>query len=545
MSSSGNSLYAKLVSLISRGQELTSIFFYAPVEEKCHLEDTLASATWGLPLVIWRSNRTVILNGFLGEELFVLACLPGLKWRALLGSLSRSLKYLRQARVLIELMEARNELLVQKVLEFSLSQEMTNANVIFGDFAETQRVSMFVAFPQFKMVNYSFTENTKESDLYPDKMLDLRGGVIRTMPDYSEPNTILYHDKQGNKQILGYLWDIIEAYAKKHNAQLQVVNKYADGRTLNFIELLDVARSGAIDIAASIQPMSMGVLERTHEMSYPVNLASWCTMLPVERYLDVSELLSRVMPFPTFALMIFLWIIHQMVCGRWPRHRKLQRIGWLVLATLISTNYLGRLLNLFAHPPALPPIDSLAALIESPLRIISIQKEYASIEFTQRTKYSAAFRLTSRAADLIEMRNALNTSFGYTVTSEKWKLYNELQKRSSRPLFRYSKDLCFYELVPFGLVIPENSAHRAPLHRFILLLWQSGLHDLWVSRGFSNMVRAGKIHFAIFGERYQAHTLNITDLRHVLMVYGYGVLISLFLFACELAVSWISYWLGL
>ncbi|XP_052834728.1 LOW QUALITY PROTEIN: uncharacterized protein LOC128251678 [Drosophila gunungcola] len=434
MSSSGNSLHAKLVSLVSRGPELTSIFFFAPVEEKCHLEETLASATWGLPLVIWRSNRTVILNGFLGEGLLVLACLPGLKWRALLSSLSRSLKYLRQARVLIELMEARDELLVQKVLEFSLSQEMTNANVIFGDFAETQRVSRFEAFPQFKVVNYSFTENTKESDLYPDKMLDLRGGVIRTMPDYSEPNTILYQDKQGNKQILGYLWDIMEAYAKKHNAQLQVVNKYADGRTLNFIELLDVARSVAIDIAASIQPMSMGVLERTHEMSYPVNLASWCTMLPVER-----------------------------------------------------------------HP---------------------------------------------RATDLIEMRNALNTSFGYTVTSEKWKLYNELQKRSSRPLFRYSKDLCFYELVPFGLVIPENSAHRAPLHRFILLLWQSGLHDLWVSRGFSNMVKAGKIHFAIFGERYQAHTLNITDLRHVLMVYGSGVLISLFLFACELSVSWVSYWLG-
>uniref|UniRef100_A0A6P4FVD2 Uncharacterized protein LOC108051530 n=1 Tax=Drosophila rhopaloa TaxID=1041015 RepID=A0A6P4FVD2_DRORH len=537
------SLHNKLVSLLSHAPELTTVFFYAPVEGKCHLEETLSSATWGIPLVIWRSNRTVILNGFLGEGLLVLACLPGFQWRAFLGSLSRSLKYLRQARVLIELMVTRDELLVHQVLQYSLSQEMINANAIFEDFVDSQIVSRFEAYPKFKVVNHSFTEDTQESDLYPDKMLDLRGGRIRTVPDYSEPNTILYQDEQGNKQILGYVWDIMEAYAKKQNAQLEVVNKYADSRTLNFIELLDVAKSGLVDVAASIQPMSMGDHDRTHEMSYPVNLASWCTMLPVERHLHVSELLSRVLPYPTCALMLFLWIFYQMVRGRWRRHQRLQRIGWLVLATLISTNYLGRLLHLFADPPSLPPIDSLAALIESPLRIISIQKEYTSIEFTQRTKYSAAFRLTSRTEDLIEMRNALNTSFGYTVTSEKWKLYDELQKRSSRPLFRYSKDLCFYEMVPFALVISENSAHRAPLHRFTLLLWQSGLHNLWVSRGFSNMVKAGKIHFAIFGEGYQAHTLTVKDMRQVLVVYGCGALISLFLFVCELAVSWVNYWL--
>ncbi|XP_017015542.2 uncharacterized protein Ir94g [Drosophila takahashii] len=544
MSSTGGSLHSKLVSLISRGQEFTSIFFYAPVKENCHLEDTLSSATWGLPLVIWRSDRTVILNGFLGEGLLVLACLPEFHWRALLGSLSRSLKYLRQARVLIEFMEERDEFLVNQVLEFCLSQDMINANAIFSDFAETQVVSSFEAYPQFEVMNQTFTEDTQVSELYPNKMIDLRGGRIRTMPDYSEPNTILYQDKQGNKQILGYLWDIMEAYAHKHNAQLQVVNKYADDRTLNFIELLDVAQSGIIDVAASIQPMSMGGLDRVHEMSYPVNQASWCTMLPVERQLNVSELLSRVLPYPTFALLIFLWIFYEVLRGRWRRHQRLQRMGWLVLATLVTSNYLGKLLTLFADPPSLPPIDSLAALIESPVRIISIRSEYSSIEFTQRTKYSAAFRLSLKTSTLIGLRNALNTSYGYTLTSEKWKMYREQQKRSARPLFRYSKDLCFYEMVPFGLVIPENSAHRATLHNFTLLLSQSGLHDLWVARGFYYMVKAGKINLVDFKERYQPETLTISDLRHVLVLYGSGVLISMALFTCELFVSWVNYWLG-
>ncbi|XP_016949919.1 uncharacterized protein LOC108024495 [Drosophila biarmipes] len=544
MSATSNTIHSKLVSLISRGQDFTSIFFYAPAKEKCHLEDTLSSATRGLPLVIWRSDRTVILNGFLGEGLLVLACLPEFHWRAFLGSLSRSLKYLRQARVLIEFMEDRDEYLAHQVLSFCQSQDMINVNAIFNDFEETQVVSSFEAYPEFEMVNKTFGEGTQVTELYPNKMADLRGGNIRTIPDYSVPNTIFYQDKQGNKHILGYLWDIMKAYARKHNAKLQVVNKYAEGRPLNYIELLDLAQNGLIDIAASIQPMSMGGLDRVHEMSYPLNQASWCTMLPMERQLNVSELLSRAMPYATFALLIFLWIFYELLKGRWRRYQRLQRISWLILATLITSNYLGKLLTLFADPPSLPPIDSLAALIESPVRIISIRSEYSAIEFTQRTKYSAAFRLALKASTLIGLRNALNTSYGYTLTSEKWKMYKEQQKRSSRPLFRYSKDLCFYEMIPFGLVIPENSAHRAPLHDFTLLLWQSGLHDFWVARGFYYMVKAGKIHLADFKERYRPEKLTISDLRHVLVLYASGVLISMVLFACELFVSWVNYWLG-
>ncbi|KAH8241270.1 hypothetical protein KR032_005725, partial [Drosophila birchii] len=540
------SLHTDLVSRISYGRELKSIFFYAPMGGKCHLESTLSAGTSGLPLVIWYSEMPLVLNGFLGEGTLVLACLPGIRWRDLLSSLSRSLKYLRQVKILIELEGDRDDILVRQVLEFCQSQDMININVIFGDFAATQAMYSFEAYPKFEMVNYLFARDSQVSSLYPDKMKDLRGGQIRTMPDYSEPNTILYENKQGDKQILGYLWDVMEAYARKHNGQLQVVNKYADGRTLNFIELLDLGRSGLVDVAASIQPMSMGAQDRYHEMSYPVDLCSWCTMLPVERDLKVSELLSRVMTYPTFGFLVLLWICYEVLRGRWRRHQRLQKIGWLLLATMLSSNYLGRLLTYLANPPSVAPIDSLAALIESPVRIFSIRSEYSSIDFTKRTKYSAAFRLTYKASDLIARRNSLNTSFAYTITKAKWKLFEQQQKHSSRPLFRYStsQDLCFYDMVPFGFVIPENSAHRATVHHFSLQVRESGLFDLWISRGFSYMVKAGKMHFADLRERYQANTLNITDLRNVFIAFGIGLAVSLNVLACELIVNWIKLWLG-
>ncbi|KAH8382388.1 hypothetical protein KR009_003310, partial [Drosophila setifemur] len=535
---------SKLVSLISQDPDLTSIFYYAPAEDKCHLEEILSTGTRNLPLLVWRSESNLILNRFVGGGLLVLACLSEMHWQDQLSGLSRSLRYLRQSRIIIEIMEDNDEHLAKAVLQFCQKQYMINANVIFKDFVETKTIFTFDSYPEFKLVTHSFEEDSQLSFLYPDKMLDLRGGVIRTLPDYSEPNTILYHDHRGQRRILGYVWNIIEEYARMFNGSLEVINKYADGRTLNLIEVMDMAKRGLVDIPASLQAMSMVFLKRYHEFSYPVDLASWCTMLPVERDLIVSEMLSRVYSVPGFLFLLILWLVFELVKGRWRRHRRLQTFGWLILFTLVTANYMGKLVTFLAVPPSVHPIASLESLIDTEVRIFTLQGEYYTIDFTQRTKYSGAFRLTSKAEDLIRKRNSLNTSFAYTATTTKWRLYKEQQRRSSRPLFRYSKDICFFETVPVGFPIPENSPHRKPLHRYILQLWQSGLLDFWISRGFSNMVKAGRMHIEDLRPSHQAHTLTFKDMRNVFLMYLVGLLISVTLFVAELIVSWVRFWLG-
>lgn len=543
MSQLDSKLVVNLVKLISRDEAFSSAFYFNPSEEKCALEATLSTGIGTLPAIIWRSEVPVILNRFVGEDLLVLACLSQMRWKDLLFSLSRSLRFRRQARILIELNADIDESLIDEVLRFCLSQDMINVNAIFANFAKIKTIYGIEAYPEFKMTTHFFSADSKKTTLYPDKMINLHKGRIRTMPDYSEPNTLLYLDKEGHRRILGYLWDMMEAYARKCNASLEVVNKYVDGRALNYIEILDVAQTGVVDVSASIQPMSMIEVD-IHQFSYPADLASWCTMLPVQRDLNVSEILTRVTPIATFSFIVTLWIIYQLLKGRWHFHRRLQTIGWLFLVVLVSANYLSRLLTFLAAPPALPPLHSLQDLIDSPVRILSLRNEYKVMEFTQRTKYSAAFRLIDKASTLISTRNSLNTSFGYTTSSTKWKLFEEHQKRSSRPLFRYSKDICFFEMVLFGLPIPENSPHRVPLKHFIMQLWQSGLFNFWVSKGFSYMVKAGRIDIKDLRLRHRAHSLTMADLRHVLLIYCIGMLISFVLFTFELIVSWVKSWLG-
>ncbi|KAH8278682.1 hypothetical protein KR018_006871 [Drosophila ironensis] len=544
MNSSGGSSVLKLVSLISSDPDLNTFYFYNPAKENCLLDQTIFHSTQDLPAFIWRSEKKILLNDFFGDRLLVLACLPKVQWKELLDGLSRNLRYLRQARILIELAVEPDEQFVEQVLEFCLGESMINTDVIFRDFSDTQIVYGFEAYPEFKVVKHTLTDNSKLFSVYPDKMIDLRGAKIRTMVEFSEPNTILYRDKNGNKKILGYLWDMLEAYARKCNGSLQNVEIYVDNKVGIYIEVLDIAQSGVVDVVASIQPMSFRLVNRFRGYTYPIKMDSWCVMLPVERDLYVSEMLMQVVPTPTIVLLCLLWILCFIVHGRWRRHRRLQSVGWMLLVTMIGLNYLGRLLSLLAAPPAVPPINSFQEIIDSNLRILSYKDEFGQIDFTQRTKYSEAFQLTSSISDLIRLRNSMNTSLAYTITNMKWKMFREQQEHSSRPRFRYSKEICFNEIVPFGLVIPENSQHRASLHHFILQIWESGLMELWSDRGFSYMLRAGKMHLQDLRQRHQASKLTIKDFRPVFFVYGGGMSIAVIIFIWEIVINWIQICLG-
>ncbi|XP_022209580.2 uncharacterized protein LOC111065632 [Drosophila obscura] len=549
-SSLSEGLLTRLVSLlISHGPSVRTIFYYNPAGTDCHLEEYLRPATAAdIPLFIWRSVHTVVqLNGLLDEGFLVLACLPGVQREDLLRGLSNSLRYLRQAWLLIELggrTGQDDEQLVTKVLQFCLRMDMINADVILSNFEESRTVYGYEAYPEFALRKQFFGPDLLIPSLYPDKVRNLNGYQLRTLPDLSEPNTLLYYDQQGRAQILGYVWNMLVEFARKHNAQLQLIGKPVQGKTLSHIQMLDLANDGQVDVAASVQPITMRFLDRYHEYAYPVHCASWCTMLPMERQLEVSEVFSWTVPAQPLALLVLLWLVHEFLRGRWQRHRRLQAVGWLVLVTLLTANYQGRVLSLLLAAPTDPPIDSFQAMANSELHIFGVRSEYAAYDFDMRTRFASIFRLSNLASDLIQLRNSLNTTFAYTVTNTKWQLYAEQQAHSSRPLFRYSTDLCYYEMVPFALVIPENSPHRPTLHHFMLQLAESGLFDHWVGRSFYYMVQAGRLHIRDLSEGRHIQPLSSADLANVFLCCGVCLLISLWVFACELLVHRAKSWLG-
>ncbi|XP_062123350.1 uncharacterized protein LOC133836778 [Drosophila sulfurigaster albostrigata] len=526
-------IYAELLSSIVRFNNFNTILYFGPEDarEHCQLEHWVEWTGNAIPWLIWRSEATLKLSQFINAELLVLACLPRIYRRDLLSTVTQSLQHLRQAKVLIELASEEDVGLVSRVLLFCRQNEMLNVATIFTNFGETQSIYSYAAYPRFELRKERFEQQFYS--LYPEQSLDLKGFRLRTQPDLSEPNSILSFDQRGQPRLFGYVWNMVEEYARKHNAQLQLSYIPEQDKPLSHIQVLDLARDGYVDIAASVQPVTMRYIERYHEYAYPVHMGSWCTMLPKEPLIGVRDSYAWLMPVQTICLLCVLWLIYESLRGRWQRHRRLLSIGWWLLAVLLATNVLGRLVSLFVAPPSKPPIDSFAALDKSKLRVFGLRSEYNAYDFDMRTQYSAIFQLSDKMSELIALRNSLNTSFAYTVTHTKWLLYEEQQSHSTRPLFYFSQDLCYYQFIPFALVIPENSPHRAALDHLMLQFGQSGLYAHWTAKSFHYMVQAGRLHMRNFSDPHVIRPLKIRDVHHVLSFYAICVLISLTLFACE------------
>ncbi|EDV91458.1 GH13931 [Drosophila grimshawi] len=364
------------------------------------------------------------------------------------------------------------------------------------------------------------------------------------MPDLSEPNTILYSDKEGNARVIGYVWNLVEEYARKHNAGVQLIDQVLEGKRLTRIQLLDMARNNVIDIGAAMQPLTLSHSEEYREYTYPVQVASWCTMLPLEPILEVREMYAWMMPGVTFGFLSLLWLIYELRNGRWHRHRRLLAIGWKVLALMLACNVQGRLITLFIAPPAKPTISNFDALSNSRLRIFSLRFEHSLYDFDLRTRYAPAFYLSDKISELLQLRNSMNTTYAYTVTHTKWQLYAEQQTSRLRPLFYYSENFCLYRFMSFALVMPESSPHRNNFHHYTLQLGQSGILQHWVRRSFYYMVQAGKLHRQDLSEPRHFNPLAPQDLHIILRAYALGVLISLTLFIVELLVSRFKIWMA-
>lgn len=485
-----------------------------------------------IPWLLWRSEISLKLSYFINAEPLVIVCLPGIYRQDLLRTVSSSLQYMRQTKLLIELASNQDLGLVNRVLFFCHQNHMLNVALIDGEFAKSHTLFSYDAYPNYKLKSQKF--GLELLSLYPEQGLDLKGFQLRTQPDLSEPNTILSHDQQGNPRLSGYVWNMMVEYSRKHNARLQLTSEPQLSRPLSHIEVLDLARDGIVDIAASIQPLTLQYIERYHEYTYPVNMDSWCTMVPKEKLIGVRDSYTWLVSTMTICYLAILWIIYELVKARWRRHGRLLGIGWMILAVLLASNAQGRLISLFIAPPSKAPVDSFEGLFKSKLRIFGLRSEYNGYDFDMRTKYAAAFLLSDRISDLISMRNSLNTSFAYTVTHTKWLLYAEQQAHSTRPLFYFSKDLCYYQTMPFALVIPENTPHRATLDRFILQLGESGLYNHWTTRSYNYMVQADRRTTRNLSEPHQIHSLVTHDLHDVFYAYAVSVLISLTMFALEL-----------
>ncbi|XP_030376294.1 uncharacterized protein LOC115625395 [Scaptodrosophila lebanonensis] len=526
-----------------------TVFYYNPVQLPCWSVELLQRQALHAAILVWNTVNSINLRFSQSRNMLVLACLPEepTEAKSLLDLLARHLYHMRQVKVLVELSSpdgtcgGGSEEYIGSLLKQCFQLSMLNVALMCGNFIKTLLYYTYEAYPVFEVQVQGFKPFEEGPLMYPDKQVNMHHHPIYSMPDQAEPYTIVY-DENGRSRVIGLIWYILEEFAQYHNATLRWFETPISGKLPNQVLLGDLVDNGSLDMSASATFMGWG---RYYGLTYPMTISSWCIMLPLERHVSVCEALvkafqleSYMMLLGLYALYVGLPVIVTYLCPNrsWALDNvaiSFYRLIALCLGIQLVAFYEARVQSFLIHPLRKNLIATLSDLENSQVRIWGVRSEFYLYEDELRIKFARVFRLTDQGLELVRMRNTLNTSYGYTITSNKWPLYDALQRGFHRPIFRYLRSICVQSLCLFSMLIQENSVYYHKLNHFISKLRQAGFISYWIENSFYDMVRGGKMRRQDLSEVHVVVPLTPEDIAPVLGVYAMGLLLSMCTFLLE------------
>nr|XP_032292309.1 uncharacterized protein LOC6629547 [Drosophila virilis] len=541
-------LYALVLQVIDG----RSIFYYNPSKLECSWQSFQQHNLTTQPQWVWRSQMPyALLKEQQSSEVFVLACLPDLFNLNELAGLTASLSHLRDAPVLIELTNSSllprssRDSLATQILSYCLQSYMLNVALYFQEWTKPVILYNFLAFPNFALIKNRFTGSSlgrQGGQLFPNQLNNLHGYTLRVMPDFSEPNTILYRDAHGVTRIAGFMWNFIDTFAKKLGASLSVVQPtWRPGRILGEANMLEFTKNGSVDIGLITVQAVEKSRHRYYQYSYPIVYGSWCIMLPLERPIKVRALYERILKAKALALLLISFgcyylsfLLEIVTIPTWIRYCcRCLHLTPRLLALLLICACQAQLFSLMIMCPEEAPIDSFDALLASNLRIFGLRSEFDSLDGDFRARYAAAFRLTNNVSELFQLRNSFNTSWAYTITTIKWAIMDVQQNYFQSPLFRYS-DLCLAHNTPYSILLSDESIYHKTLKLFTMRTQESGLLLHWMKQSFIDMLRADRMQLKDYSKPNQVQQLRLQDFQIAWLCYGGGLCLAVIVFAVEL-----------
>ncbi|KNC29955.1 hypothetical protein FF38_08549 [Lucilia cuprina] len=385
-----------------------------------------------------------------------------------------------------------------------------------------------------------------------------------------EPRSMVYYDSQGHQQICGYVGNFVRYFAQGLNASLVLAYEVAKGVQIFYSDILKLTRNQTLDIPASLT----GPINGTDwsEFSYPFEIADWCVMLPVEPEISMADIFLAVLnPYfiinllllficCTFLLLIVFkrisissFRLHlsdilindkalRAILGQgFPFNN--QKLDYFVVYVFILIFFTGLVViilfdvflgSFMTSPPKNPPIRNFADLEKSGIKLYISKSEYAYIYPSDYFKYPQLFHIIDSFNEFVRLRNTLNTSRAYVITSSSWPVFAVQQQLFSRPLFRYSKDLCFSRYLHFYFILPMHSVFREALQMSTLRAHSSGLFFHWFESSFNELVSLGHLSFDDITEQRKLMPISVEDLKLIFIGFYISLLVCVGIFVLEL-----------
>ncbi|XP_073821232.1 uncharacterized protein [Musca autumnalis] len=204
-------------------------------------------------------------------------------------------------------------------------------------------------------------------------------------------------------------------------------------------------------------------------------------------------------------------------------------IAGLYLNTTFSVN----VSTLFTHPPNHRQIETMQDLLKSPVKIILLDIE-AEVMGHEIKHLAKAFTTTDNFRYLQELRNNLNTSYGYYFSSPAWQMLLLKQQFFEKKIFCTYDNLTLFPNLRWAIPLPHNSPYKEGLNYLIEQVKAYGLIDAWYYSTFSDMLKLKETTILHPEAEKGPRPLTIGDMFWIWMISCAGLTSGLIVFLVEL-----------
>lgn len=543
--------------------------------EKWHFHDL------AIPMVVSNVESLWYLKPSMNSNVLSIICISKLdaNYIMTLTFLFRSFRHMRSAKFIFVIncsTPDKDLAYIQEFFVYCWMHKALNVVVIFKDFHKTLLFYAYNPFPQVEVEIKRLTAlGTTSTQMFPERLQNLQGHVVLTLPDQVEPRCVLSYDPSGKPILSGYVGHFIQLFAYYLNASLQFPFPIKRGEIMFYGDLEYMARNNTIDLAGSLVPAINA--EYGHMYSYPFELTRICMMIPVAENKPIRVLFFYLMNYQMCLISLTYMFVFTALLNVEKFHtfkRKERRTGGTVFRftdailndvalrgilgqsfvmqpnpgfkmklTYILISLTGLYLNLIyeaylqtllTHPLKEKQPKTFGDLRAKPIYTLMSENEILYFDKKRHTDTSPLYRTVSYE-EFRRLRNNFNTSYAYPANNMVWEtFYRNQQKFFSTNLFIFSEDACFQGSHLLSFALSENSIYQSKLNHLILLVRAHGLIDHWFRTSFTDMVAAGRASFRDLSEKpAYGGPLKLVDMNLILTLYALIMTTSIGIFLAE------------
>ncbi|XP_017128853.1 uncharacterized protein LOC108147076 [Drosophila elegans] len=456
---------------------------------------------------------------------------------------------------------------INSLLEWCWHHQLLNVVAIDQDFEVSSIVYSYTPFPILQFIERPWDNST---EIFEARLENLRGYRVPFVLGGSSPRLIVYRDSTGELTFTGPVGNLIKCFEKRFNCRLVQPYPFNESAIPPARQLLGAVRNGSVHFALA----AIYALKPFTGYSYPIELMSWCLMMPVPAEVAHSQLYSMVfrpsalwitllaMVLISLTLSLALHLHGYRVCfSEFFLHDSCLRgvlsqpfcevlrapalvrgiyLGICVLGLLITSAYNSYFSTYVTSAPRLPPFTNYESIEQSNVKVVIWTPEYETLRSYSHImdKYLSIFQLQPDYKEFLQLRDSFDTRYGYMMPLEKWSLVKEQQKVFNSPLFSLRDDLCVFHTVPIVFPIASNSIFREPLDRLILDVTESGLLLYWRDMALTEMIKADQLKLADRSKPTEFRAMKVGDLAQIWCMAGLMLGLATLFFILELICFW-------